>query len=468
MCKCKYISLGEIHAYYKYIYFYIISHFINKYLFKKDVLSKIGEFSFPIISSHMLIKQILMYVLMFFISIFLFFYEEYQKKKKGPDYISKKRRKTTFKLIYKNQLEGKVSIIKILLIIFVLVIETELQNTFYAVGFDGLDYWMFELLFIYYISSSMLSTPMYAHQKYSMFFIFIFCSLMKTISIILNYFDERNKIYKTYNVFIPIGLLIYILISFLRAYVVCKLKWCMDLKYISSGKLLMFYGIIGAIITSGACVITSIYPCEDTLISYKEMTNICRQNIPYNNGTHNITYNYYDSYQLFVKQLLDKDKLYTFKNTCLLFLRTTIFFFIKFFSMQIIKYLSPAFFICASYLYYFFLRLVNIIIDLIKNNDIESYNYLDFIIEIFSIVGILVYIEFIELNFCDLNYNLKKNIIQRSLIDSKNTEIAEITDDDIEEGGENNANVSNNTINEENQNNENKETNENNENMFEV
>ena len=121
-----------------------------------------------------------------------------------------------------------------------------------------------------------------------------------------------------------------------------------------------------------------------------------------------------------------------------------------------------------QYIYYFFLRLVNIIIDLIKNNDIESYNYLDFIIEIFSIVGILVYIEFIELNFCDLNYNLKKNIIQRSLIDSKNTEIAEITDDDIEEGGENNANVSNNTINEENQNNENKETNENNENMFEV
>lgn len=159
------------------------------------------------------------------------------KEKKYSNNTLKKTRSKRFKLIYKDQLKGQVSIIKILLIIFLLVIETELQNTFYAVGFSGLDYWMFELLFIYYISSSMLSTPMYAHQKHSMFFVFIFCTLMKTISTTLSYFDERGKIYKTYNIFIPIGILIFIFNCYLRAYVVCKLKRLMDLKYITSGHL---------------------------------------------------------------------------------------------------------------------------------------------------------------------------------------------------------------------------------------
>ena len=434
---CKYISLGKIHTYYKYILFYIISHFLDKYLFHKKLVSKIGEYTNSLLSTHMLIKHILIYVLMFFVSIFLFCYEEYQRKKKNSNNTLTKKRTKRFKLIYKDQLKGKVSIIKILLVVFLLVIETELQNTFYAVGFNGLDYWMFELLFIYYISSSMLRTPMYAHQKYSMFFVFIFCSLMKTISTTISYFDERGKIYKTYNIFIPIGILIFIFNSYLRAYVVCKLKWLMDLKYITSGQLLMYYGLIGAIITSLTCVLTTLYPCGDTLISYEEMTYICKQGVPYNNGTHNITYNYYDNYYVFVQQLLTKD---TFLNTCILFLRTNFCFLTKLFSMLIIKYLSPAFFICASYIYYFISRLADIIIDLITDKRIEKYFFLDFTIEIFSMLGILVYIEFIELNFCKLNYNLKKNIILRSMNDKKFTELNEIFDDDEEEEEQNNLN----------------------------
>ena len=55
-------------------------------------------------------------------------------------------------------------------------------------------------------------------------------------------------------------------------------------------------------------------------------------------------------------------------------------------------------------------------------------------------LGILVYIEFIELNFCNLNYNLKKNIILRSLKDTKNTEINELFNYDEEEEELNSSN----------------------------
>ena len=39
--------------------------------------------------------------------------------------------------------------------------------------------------------------------------------------------------------------------------------------------------------------------------------------------------------------------------------------------------------------------------------------------DIASIIGFLIYLEIIELNFCKLNYNLKKNIISRGENDYK-------------------------------------------------
>ena len=38
-----------------------------------------------------------------------------------------------------------------------------------------------------------------------------------------------------------------------------------------------------------------------------------------------------------------------------------------------------------------------------------------------SIIGLIIYLEMIELNFCGLNYNLKKNIIIRGKDEYKNS-----------------------------------------------
>ena len=45
---------------------------------------------------------------------------------------------------------------------------------------------------------------------------------------------------------------------------------------------------------------------------------------------------------------------------------------------------------------------------------------LDIIGDIGAFIGFLIYLEFIELNFCKLNYYLRKNIIKRSEHESKN------------------------------------------------
>ena len=42
-----------------------------------------------------------------------------------------------------------------------------------------------------------------------------------------------------------------------------------------------------------------------------------------------------------------------------------------------------------------------------------------FIINLLIFVGLLIYLEMIELDFCSLNYNLRKSIIERSIQDYK-------------------------------------------------
>ena len=47
-----------------------------------------------------------------------------------------------------------------------------------------------------------------------------------------------------------------------------------------------------------------------------------------------------------------------------------------------------------------------------------EYYFFQNLAEFFSVLGNLIYLELIELNFCRLNYNLKKNILKRSKEDS--------------------------------------------------
>ena len=55
-----------------------------------------------------------------------------------------------------------------------------------------------------------------------------------------------------------------------------------------------------------------------------------------------------------------------------------------------------------------------------KQNQLKKF-LLDESGDIASILGLLIYLEMIELNFCGLSYNLKKNIINRGRDEYKNS-----------------------------------------------
>jgi len=64
---------------------------------------------------------------------------------------------------------------------------------------------------------------------------------------------------------VPVGIFVYIILITLRSYVNSSLKWLMDLKYISDKKLLMIYGIFGAIISFIICIITTFVKCKNDI-----------------------------------------------------------------------------------------------------------------------------------------------------------------------------------------------------------
>ena len=102
------------------------------------------------------------------------------------------------------------------------------------------------------------------------------------------------------------------------------------------------------------------------------------------------------------------------------------FYFNKYFSILIIKYLTPVHLIFSFPVYYFVQKVVLIINTLIiektffsasRINYIQVKFILDILGDILSSFGFLVYLEIIELNFCKLNYNLRRKISDRASIE---------------------------------------------------
>ena len=103
-------------------------------------------------------------------------------------------------------------------------------------------------------------------------------------------------------------------------------------------------------------------------------------------------------------------------------LQIIFFFFNKYFSILIIKFFTPVHLILSVSVYYIFQKIVLIISTLIidgnffnKNN--FKYRTEKFIFDIsgdiISLFGLFIYLEILQLNFCKLNYNLRKTIIDR-------------------------------------------------------
>jgi hypothetical protein len=288
----------------------------------------------------------------------------------------------------------------IFLVIFLWIIQDLLIKIIPINQIVFIDFWTLKMVFVYFIGKKMFNIQIYRHQIFSIYFISIVCTLLLLISFILSIVKEENKLYGNNRYFIPIGIFICLFNLLIDSFVNWKLKWLMDLKYISSNKLFMFYGIFGFIINSIISTITTFFDCGDKL-------NICKVETKGKK--------YFDSFVAFSENFS--------KTHIILIILYVITFILKcFFYLLIIKYLTPFHIVSLPTIYYFILHIILGIYTFAKNNETFQGNIVRIILELltyfFAFLSFFIFLEFIELNFCLCNYNLRKYIAQRSELES--------------------------------------------------
>ncbi len=443
----NYIGCGKFNKYYYYIFLTFFFELLNDFLYGFNYLDFLKDAKFidtktqMYFSWHHIIHQIFNYFGTFILAYGFEKYEIYSIKQLLSMAQPPEQNKDVMQisLIHNDleELESHNNFMMYLIIVFIWIIE-ELSIDIYSYALKDLDFWMVELIIITYLNAYMFKIEIYKHQKCAIWFT-IFPCLLKIITIILSLFDNnKEKIPILYNVnrlLIPIGIIIYLILITLRSYVNSKIKWFMDLKYISPSKLLIYYGLLGTIVCTIICTISTFVECHKSG-EVKEISDyICK--IPYkdenSNNTNQTKFNkiYLDSFIYYYKTFSgdiseDFSKKEIVYEIIIIICGIITFFFQKYFSILVIKYLTPVHLIISVPVFYFFQKISLVIYNFFKD---ELYNHsaiqniiTKFIIDIFSdcfsFFEFLVYLEIIELKCGKISYNIKRNITRRSFGES--------------------------------------------------
>ena len=304
---------------------------------------------------------------------------------------------------------------KLILICLLSIISIELILLIMYHSLDGLVYWGFDLFFIGYINLIVFGTPIYSHKKFAIVFILIFIGLfqlLSTFELLLN--DKFEGFYKFHIIFIPIITISYMFLSIARYYSLSRIKKLLDFRYLPLGKFLFNYCLIGTIVLLCSCFISSYIKCDD-ITKYRGIDFICKIKVINENNSNDY---YYDNFSYFFKKLWKKDEsiginiLYLF----LYILKMLLSSIRLIFSELLVKNLSTEYYQCSFEIYFCILGIIGLIKAIVNGENTKLLIY-NIFAQISALIGIMIYLEFIELKFCKLNQNVKRYIETRSIIE---------------------------------------------------
>ena len=427
------ISFGEVNKSLLFILFMSISMVFNQYLYGFTYIECFYDMNIyrslyqAIVGSnkedfprHRIFDPLFSYLGVIALSLFIP-KEKVKKREKNEEIKEEESSETSSKgidsnnhlpkLIHnelKNYLNNRGGIIIFILILILWIIEENLVLIYVDI-FQDLDFWFFELIFISIIFSNHFIFKIYSHQKLSMALSIGVGSILKIYNISISLISEDEKIYKKYPL-VFFFVILYFLIILARSYVNTQIKVFMDLKFITHRTLLMSYGLTGASLCFIAGIIMSFVPCSDNKAIE---AFVCK--VKYNDNL------YYDEIHSYIESSKNMSA-----RLIIIVLGIILFFCNKFFYTLIIKNYTPIHVIFSFPMQFFIEKTFLLIFTAIffrshlfsEENQLEKF-LLDISGDIASIIGFLIYLEIIELNFCKLNYNLKKNIISRGENDYK-------------------------------------------------
>ena len=403
----KYISLGEYNKLYKYIWIYLairlVTQIVLDYGFIFDQL-KIDAMSIPY---SPLISIQFFYIAFIIISLLLMAFQKYRQKDiSNQDLIEGQLIFNKLDIVDEFGLEKSDYFLYVIILFNVILdLADEIMGKF---NWNIVEYWMFEMLVFEFFYTRFMKLKIYKHHIFSLIFILSSCSLILTVKIIISFINktEDTQAFDNRKWFIPLAIITFFLFQIFRAYTYCYQKYYLEKKIISIKSFLLAYGIFGIIISSICALISTFVPCGDESLPELSKT-IC--NYKGDDGKY-----HFDSYIIHFKEFAVE--FFGVKIT-LKIIQAILFYGSNYYIIVIYKKLSPIYHICMRKLNSLIIGILRLLNDLI-NKKIKGIqlikSIMDILLLIFFIFGSMIYLEFIELNFCDLNYYTKRKIRERS------------------------------------------------------
>ena len=441
----KYIRFGEYNTNYKYIFYAFVIRFIAEQLV--DISSNI-LFKYEIISENFIKLfyhfQIINSFIYLVCGVFAFIFYLYEKKVSRnesitPELNQENSEKGCFKNVKdfedeKMKNTNKKSNFLNIILISISCILVEYSALFVSL-LSIFNYWMVILIIISILNNKIFKLKTYKHQTLAKYFNFIVCLIFRSCSFILKLKSDEQNIYNKNIWLLPIGILAYLLYVFLSSFIYAKFKVFMDLEGVSPTILLMIYGISGFLINIIIGIIETFIKCDDNIKSY-----IC-----YIIDEENKDDYYIDNFAIFfqrISNIYKEDKVDFLIFIIFVIIVSVLYFFSLYFCFIVLKKFTPEYyyFIGSAFEIFYYLITIfqsKIIYGYYFAEDGKDYKIplakfiLDLIGNSLAFIGFLVYLGIIELNFCGFNYNLRKNIIDRSIKEATNNgELGDFNDND--------------------------------------
>ena len=410
------IGIGNCSLTYLYILGAALLGLFQDYLISLDDIKSGMNYNIfhikTVLKQHKLIRVLYGYISFIIFGIIFYYISEYLKDNKK----SKSKKSTLQQQFIVNKTNFTSKIKKELIIICGLYSLNKVFRkiaSFFKVS--DLDFWIFNIVFISIFMYYYFRINIYNHHKYSLIFIFFtnLCLLFIAASIKKN---KEPTIFNKHTWKCFFIILMYIIFSLVSSFSKVASKKLMDINYVSPYKLIFFIGIFGFFFTLISLIFTSIINCganskyckiQNSVIK-NNSTSTYLDNIPlYFSEMKNI-YNNKD-YKAFYIEIFVVIPLYSLAN------------FGEFaFEIVIILYLNPNYILISDCIYFGTTKLIEYIF---KGDYAPKKFLVEYIAESLTLIGYTIYLEIIELRFCGLDNDLKKNITERSIKESLVQEI---------------------------------------------
>ena len=343
---------------------------------------------------------------------------------------NKEKNNSGIKLIYAKKKFTKRQIFDIIIIGLFFCIAFEAKKLLYIMNFYFIDFWPFNIVFIIIFMNIYFKMEFYNFQKLSLLFVVI----SNLILLLINTFlrqprdpEKRNE-YEIYRdtmgnaaLCVPF-ILLFIFLHCCLSYVRVKIKLLTTVQFVSNYVIIIAIGLCGIVLTIIEIIFSENIKCN--LDKMKEAFRpLCLVN------TTKTEY-YHDKLDKFFGDFRSLSSINAFINILLILFYPVINFLEILVQLLIIYYLNPIYLLVRDNIYRFITRIIFESIGAKKNASLyftPKFFILE-LAEILALLGECVYLQLIELKFCNLDVNLNKNIIDRSKEDSKLLEIITLND----------------------------------------